>query len=383
MMRRLIYSRKKNNFDFVSTWNTANLSTDSTNSNQIKLPLFSTGIYNFEVFWGDGNSDLITTWNQTETTHTYASSGIYQIKIKGTIRGFSFNSVTDRLKILSIESWGSLQQTSGIGRWFLNCANLNLSSTADILDLSTTNNFSEAFSGCTSITTINRISEWDFSTIAFMGSSFLNSNFNTDISNINVPLLQNASSCFRGSPYNFPINWITPNLTNVNSMFRSPSSFNQNIGNLNVSNVTNFESFMLGKAPANFSASNLDAIYNGWTDRSLQASRIISFGSIKHTSASTEGKALLTRTASIKTITNAVNNGSGLIRIFATAHGLSTGNKCFISGVVGTTEANGGWFVTVIDANTVDLVGSTFTNAYTSGGTLRTGYGWTITDGGI
>jgi hypothetical protein len=69
------------------------------------------------------------------------------------------------------------------------------------------------------------------------------------------------------------------------------------------------------------------------------------------------------------TITGAANNGSGLIRITATAHGFSTGQHVDITGIVGTVEANAAhWLITVITANTFDLVGSTFTNAYTSGG---------------
>jgi hypothetical protein len=70
-----------------------------------------------------------------------------------------------------------------------------------------------------------------------------------------------------------------------------------------------------------------------------------------------------------KTITGAANNGSGLIRITSAAHGYATGDRLSIWGVAGTTEANGVWVITVIDANTFDLVGSTFTNTYTSGGT--------------
>lgn len=71
-----------------------------------------------------------------------------------------------------------------------------------------------------------------------------------------------------------------------------------------------------------------------------------------------------------KTITNAVSNGGpDLIRITATGHGYSTGELANVYGVGGTTEANGSWVITVIDANTFDLQGSTHTNAYTSGGT--------------
>jgi hypothetical protein len=67
-------------------------------------------------------------------------------------------------------------------------------------------------------------------------------------------------------------------------------------------------------------------------------------------------------------ITGAVN-AAGLIRITSAAHGFSTGNVVDISGVVGTTEANRtGWTITVIDANTFDLQGSVFANAYISGG---------------
>jgi len=68
------------------------------------------------------------------------------------------------------------------------------------------------------------------------------------------------------------------------------------------------------------------------------------------------------------TVSNCVNNGSGLIRVTCTAHGFSTNDWIGVYGVGGTTEANGSWQITRIDANTFDLQGSTFTNAYTSGG---------------
>lgn len=72
-----------------------------------------------------------------------------------------------------------------------------------------------------------------------------------------------------------------------------------------------------------------------------------------------------------KAITGAVTHG-GLIQITATAHTFNTGDFITITGVGGTVEANAvNWRITVISANTFDLVGSTFTNAYTSGGIAR------------
>lgn len=75
------------------------------------------------------------------------------------------------------------------------------------------------------------------------------------------------------------------------------------------------------------------------------------------------------------TITGAANNGSGAIRL--TLNALSTPefnivgqNFIVVYGVGGTTEANGTWKFTVIDPTHIDLIGSTFTNAYTGGGAI-------------
>lgn len=69
-----------------------------------------------------------------------------------------------------------------------------------------------------------------------------------------------------------------------------------------------------------------------------------------------------------KTVSGTANNGSGLIRMTVTSHGFSTGDSVAIYQVTGTTEANGQWIITNIDANHFDLQGSTFTNAYIGGG---------------
>jgi len=49
----------------------------------------------------------------------------------------------------------------------------------------------------------------------------------------------------------------------------------------------------------------------------------------------------------------------------------ATGDSCVVSGVGGTTEANGTWTINVIDSTHIDLVGTTFANAWTSGGTAQ------------
>lgn len=70
-------------------------------------------------------------------------------------------------------------------------------------------------------------------------------------------------------------------------------------------------------------------------------------------------------------ITGAADNGAGLIRItVGSTATLTTGDFKTISGVGGTTEANGSWTITVINGTTFDLDGSTFANAWTAGGVV-------------
>jgi len=68
-----------------------------------------------------------------------------------------------------------------------------------------------------------------------------------------------------------------------------------------------------------------------------------------------------------QSITAIANNG-GAIQLTVTAHGLDDDQVVFVHDVGGTTEANGTWKITVVDDDNLTLNGSTYTNAYTSGG---------------
>lgn len=70
------------------------------------------------------------------------------------------------------------------------------------------------------------------------------------------------------------------------------------------------------------------------------------------------------------TITNVTNSG-GLFRVTSAAHGYSEGDYVNISGVGGTTGANGDWKAINIATNTFDLAGSTFAGVYTAGGEAK------------
>ncbi len=69
------------------------------------------------------------------------------------------------------------------------------------------------------------------------------------------------------------------------------------------------------------------------------------------------------------TVTGASNSG-GLVRL-AVVGTFAIGDYVYVTGVTGTTEANGAWTVDDTDGSTyIDLAGSTYANAYVSGGTV-------------
>ena len=230
---------------FVSTWKTDNLSTGSSTATQVKLPLVSTGSYNFVVEWGDGTQNTITTWNQAQVTKTYSVAGTYQITIKGKCIGWVFNNTGDRLKILSVQQWGRLSLGTNQGNYFYGCANLNLSSVSDVLNLTGTITLARLFQGCTSLTTINRINEWNLIGVTSIQSIFEScSNFNQSINSWDVSTVNSMGGLFaNASKFNQPLNlWNTSSVSNFNSTFLGASLFNQNLSAWNTISATNMSS---------------------------------------------------------------------------------------------------------------------------------------------
>jgi surface protein len=157
------------------------------------------------------------------------------------------------------------------------------------------------------------IGAWNvFKVNEFGGMFYLASKFNNgESADINNWVLKTTGTVFMYTmfqsaiAFNQPIgNWNTSNVTLMSSMFQGATAFNQDIGSWNVSNVTNFSSFMLGKTNINFSTTNLDAIYNGWSSRAVKPNISIAFGTAKYTAAGTPGKNILIGAPNNWTITD-------------------------------------------------------------------------------
>jgi surface protein len=267
----------------------------STANNVFKLPLTNNGTINFTIDWGDGNTDTITSYNQAQTTHTYATPGVYEVEItSGVLRGWQFGGSGDRNKLIEIYDWSKWD--FNVESAFRGCNNLISSATNAPTITSTTLNsmFSRAniFNG--------PIGGWDISGVTDLTLMFFSANvFNQDISSWDVSNVTQFNGMFlSASVFNQNIGgWNVSSSTNMASMFGQALAFDQNIGSWNVRNVTDFNEFMLGKSPSNFSATNLDAIYNGWSALpSLQSSVTASFGNINYTSAGAAGRNTLVTT---------------------------------------------------------------------------------------
>ncbi|MFX1238575.1 MAG: BspA family leucine-rich repeat surface protein, partial [Promethearchaeota archaeon] len=223
--------------NFLSKWNTTLLS--ASNSNQVRLPLESSGTYNFTINWGDGYSDTITNWDQPEITHTYASEGVYTINITGTIIGWRFNYRGDCLKLLEISQWGCLRLGNS-GSYFYGCQNLAINAT-DALNLTGTTNLYRAFGYCTTLDIVEGMDQWDVSSVTNMNSMFDHAtSFNQDIGNWDVSSVTDMRGMFNhATSFNQDTgNWNVSSVTNMRYLFGTASAFNQNIGNWDVSRVT-------------------------------------------------------------------------------------------------------------------------------------------------
>jgi surface protein len=222
---------------FISTWNTSN--TGTSNSDQITLPLISSGTYNMTVNWGDGTQSKITAYDQSEVTHTFPSSGIYTITITGTCQGWRFNNGGDKDKIIWISNWGSLDISTDAA--FFGCINLNSNAT-DSPTISTTS-LRECFRDCTSLK--KGVSGWSVGTNVTNLSYTFNecAVFNDDISSWNVSNVTIFFEMFKDCQlFNQDISgWDVSSGTSFIGMFRGASAFNQNIGSWNTSNATRMD----------------------------------------------------------------------------------------------------------------------------------------------
>lgn len=217
----------------------------STNSQSFQLSFAYLSTVNFTVDWGDGTSDVITTWDQAELIHAYASSGTYQVSIDGSFSGIQFYN-RDSKKLMSLDNWGSHVFTT-MSYAFYKCENI-IANYTDTPNTTGVQDFSQMFDNCHMF---NGAVEFDTSSAIDMYGMFnncfvFNQPVNFDTSNVTRMQIMFNNNWVFNQPVNFdtskvtsttfmfasarkfnqPINWNAPLLTNTTSMFFSALEFN-------------------------------------------------------------------------------------------------------------------------------------------------------------
>ncbi|MGL1886520.1 MAG: BspA family leucine-rich repeat surface protein [Reichenbachiella sp.] len=212
--------------EFITTWQT------STNGETINLPTEGVG-YDFDVDWGDESVDSDQTG---DVSHTYASAGVYTVKITRDFPRIFFNNEGDRDKILTVEQWGDINWSSMTGA-FHGCSNLNVVA-VDAPDLNGVVSMFQMFKGALSFD--GEIDSWDVSDVTTMYEMFSGATaFDQSLNSWNVRKVTDMTGMFNDATnFNQPLDeWETIALLNFKLMFKNAISFNQNINSWVVSQV--------------------------------------------------------------------------------------------------------------------------------------------------
>ena len=224
-----------NDTDFVFTVDTRKPGSPDT---QFVIPIRGGG-YNYTI---DCNNDgTVEATAQTGSyTCSYATPGVYTIRIGGTFPEFYINNSGDKLKMISIDQWGKNKWRSLVAS-FYGAENMDVKA-IDTPDLSQTDSIYSVFRGNTSLKGENANWNWNTSTITNMGGVFSDTeNFNQNIGSWDVSnvvfaggLFNNATAFNNGGSDSIK-NWNTGKMTAMNAMFQNAVKFNQPIGSWDVS----------------------------------------------------------------------------------------------------------------------------------------------------
>jgi surface protein len=223
---------------FITTWN---LATAGSGATQLSFGFTTSGAvsYSWKEVGGSANGA------GTFTGSTLSLTGLPTGKtIELTIapanfqRIISSNSNVDKNRLTNVKQWGTTAWTS-MRDAFFGCSNLNITAT-DIPNLASVSDMSNMFQNCSNLSTVPNINSWNTSSATNMASLFRGcSKFNENIGNWNTAKVISMARMFMNSSFNQNIgSWNTAKVRSMLSAFESNTSFNQDISGWNTAAVT-------------------------------------------------------------------------------------------------------------------------------------------------
>ena len=385
---------------FAFTANTNNTSAGSSTATQFKLPLTTSTGLNIVVSWGDATTSTITSHLDAAVTHTYASAGTYSISITGTLPGWQFINVGDKLKILNIASYGVLNITTNA--IFRGCTNL-ISNATDAPTITTTD-LTNTFRDCTNFN--SNIGSWSVSAVTNMSSMFqsstaFNNGGSSSIGTWNTGAVTNMSNMFvNANAFNQPLSFNTALVTSMSAMFSGAAAFNQPLS-FNTAAVEYMSSMFSGAAafnqPLTFNTTavtSMSAMFNGATAFNQPLS--FNTGAVTTMSnmfnyATAFNQPLSFNTGAVTTMSSMFNGATAFNQNLGALNVANVTN--FTNFMATKTPATfsttnldaiyNGW-VTVQSSRTITFGTAKYSAAGTAGRGFLTGTKlWTITDGGL
>ena len=235
----------------ITVWQT------TTDNETITLPLKSGAIYNFTVDWGDFSSSTVTSWDDLDKTHTYATAGTYTVTISGRLDHWYFANTGDKDKLLEVADLGATGMKS-LWNAFYGCSNLHSISGGDISNVTS---MPSAFRETISLTNLD-LSSWDTSKVTNFHSAFRRTGLQSiDFSLFSTSSALNMELVFTNSDSLTSLdlsNFDTSKVTNMSYLFADMDSLQSvNLSSFNTSNVTEFKQTFDFYDSANDSPSSL------------------------------------------------------------------------------------------------------------------------------
>ena len=279
-----------NNTDFVFTVDTRKPGSPNT---QFVIPTSGSG-YNYTV---DCNNDGVTEVSGQTASYTcnYATPGVYTIRIGGAFPWFIINGRGDRLKLLSIDQWGT-NKWKNMRSAFAGAENMDVRAT-DTPDLSQATDLSWMFVGNKSLKGESANWNWNTSTITKMSGVFQNANrFNQNIGSWDVSKVTDTAAMFSGASAfnnggsNSIVNWDTSNFVIANDMFQRAISFNQSLAAWRLDSLVILPGKPLSGAAAALdhtaiSRQNYDAMLIAWNAQNLKSPMSLGAAGLKFCAA--------------------------------------------------------------------------------------------------
>jgi hypothetical protein len=289
---------------FITTWETENA---GSATKTINIPTYSTG-YDCIIDWGDGIAETFiggTLTTVTQIAHEYATTGVKKVCVWGTFPQIFFANAADKLKILTVEQWGS-----GVWRQmnkaFYGCANLTGNYT-DTPDTSAVTTMSEMFHNCSlfngavnfdtaKVTTMaymfancfvfNKPVPFDTAKVTTMAYMFYECNaFNQELNFTTAEVTDMQYMLNKCVVFNQPLNFNTAKVTNMTYMIRTCSAFKQSLAGFNIGAVTTMTQ-IAGLTNINSTGTtNYDATLIAWAAQIVNSGLAPNFGTAKYSDA--------------------------------------------------------------------------------------------------